>query len=110
MIETRIVGGYTVVVVHGKLMGGPETTEFSSYITVLGKSGIDKLILDLSDVPWINSAGIGALIASFVSFKKANGVIRFANPSSKVKDVLAITKLITVLEVYDSVDSAQKER
>jgi anti-sigma B factor antagonist len=108
MIGKKEIGSYTVISVSGKLMGGPETAEFSEYVNGLQKSGVSNLILDLGDVQWINSAGIGALIASFMSFKAVGGVIRFANLSPKVRDVLQITKLAAVLEIYDSVESAER--
>ena len=108
MIEQRIDEHYTVLSVSGKLMGGPETSEFYTCISELNSRKVDNLILDLGDVRWINSAGIGALIASFVSFKNRNGTIKFVNLSPKVKDIFTITKLSTVLEIYDSVENAKK--
>ncbi|MCH7783212.1 STAS domain-containing protein [candidate division KSB1 bacterium] len=103
-------GTYMVLPISGKLMGGPETSDFSSKVSELQSEGVGKLILDLSAVQWINSAGIGVLVGWFVSFRNRNGTIKFANLSPKVAEVFAITKLNTVLDVYESVEAAQKSK
>ena len=108
MIDQRTENCCTIVTLSGKLMGGPETDEFRKRVKDLQQKGVNNLILDLGDVRWINSAGIGALISGFASFKRSKGTIKFANLSPKVKDILTITKLSTVLEIYDSVESARK--
>lgn len=99
---------YMVLPVCGKLMGGPETSDLSSKVSELQNEGVGRLILDLSGVQWINSAGIGVLVGWFVSFKNRNAIIRFANLSPKVDEVFAITKLHTVLDIYESVEAAKK--
>lgn len=99
---------FLVLPVSGKLMGGPETSDFSSKVAELQSEGIGRLILDLSGVQWINSAGIGVLVGWFVSFKNKNAIIWFANLSPKVDEVFAMTKLHTVLEVFEFVEDAKK--
>jgi len=108
MIEQRTENLFTIVTLSGKLMGGPETDEFRKCVKDLQKKGVDNLILDLGHVRWINSAGIGALISGFATFKRSKGTIKFVNLSPKVKDVLTITKLSTILDIYDSLENARK--
>lgn len=108
MIEQRKDNGFTITLISGKLMGGPETVEFNNYMNSLRNNGIVSLILDLSGVRWINAAGIGALITSINALKKCNRTVRLANLSPKVKDVFAITNLSNVLDIYDSVEDARK--
>ena len=108
MFEQRKENGYTVLSISGKLMGGPETAEFNKYMSSLQNYVTVNLVLDLGGIRWINAAGIGALIAGITSFKSGKGTIKFANPSPKVKEMLTITRLITEMEIYDSVESAVK--
>lgn len=108
MVSNSSADRYTVIPVSGKLMGGPETDRFSEKIAEHRDDGILNLILDLSGVRWINSAGVGALVAHFVSFRNRKGTIRFANLSPKVQEIFEITKLDSVMEVYDTVEQAGK--
>jgi len=106
MIKKGNRGKYAVIEVKGKLMGGPETVELYDCLDALMLEGKDWIIFDLGDVQWINSAGIGALISSYVTIAKKKGIVKFANLSDKVKDVLKITKLNMVLDIYETLDSA----
>ncbi|KPK95831.1 hypothetical protein AMJ80_03310 [bacterium SM23_31] len=108
MIEHRKEKGYTIATVSGKLMGGPETAEFYNFINSLQLNGTVNLILDLGNVRWINGAGIRALINSDASLKQYNRAIKFVNLSPKVKDILTITGVSSVLDIYDSVEDAKK--
>ena len=108
MIEQRKEKDYTIASISGKLMGGKETAEFNKYISGLQYNGTVNLILDLSNVRWINGAGIRALITSDASFKRSDRTIKFVNLSPKVKEVLTFTRLSSVLDIYDSVEDARK--
>ena len=62
--------------------------------------------IDLSKVKWMNSSGLGALMASLTTLRNAGGDLKLANVTKKIESLLLITKLITVFETYESVDRA----
>ncbi len=104
--QVKLRGEVAVVKVKGKLMGGPETYECHSRMKQLISEGCTKAAIDLSDVEWVNSSGLGMLIACYTSFRNANGDLKLACASEKTKDLLAITKLDGVFESYNTIDEA----
>jgi anti-sigma B factor antagonist len=68
--------------------------------------GKTRVIIDLGDVKFMNSSGLGMMIGGLTTMKKANGYYKLANVSDKIESLLIITKLITIFEHYDSVDAA----
>lgn len=106
--NTKEIYNAVVVEIIGKLMGGPEAEDFHK---VLEKAiGEDKklVIVDLSDVKFVNSSGLGILVRGLTTMKNAGGELRICGISDKVKGVLSITKLTSVFELYADVDSASK--
>lgn len=98
----------TILKLSGRLVLGEESNELRSTIKRLVDSGDKKIIVDLSDVPYIDSAGLGTLVSAFASVTNSGGSMKLANISRKIHDILNITKLVTVFEVYDSVSAALK--
>ena len=96
-----------ILTVKGKLMGGPETNDFRILVSEIQDEGEEMLIVDLGELQWINSAGVGALISSYVTYHNKNKKIKFVNLSPKVQEVLKITRLDTVLEIHATVDEAK---
>ena len=96
-LESDIV----IIEVSGKIMGGDETTMFHGkiheYIT-LNKMNI---VIDLKNVDWMNSVGLGMLISALTTVKNAGGRLVLAN-ITKIESILTITRLISVFEHYDS--------
>jgi anti-sigma B factor antagonist len=98
----------TILKLSGRLVLGDESNELRSTIKRLLDSGDKKIIVDLGDVPYIDSAGLGTLVSAFASVSNAGGTMKLANISKKIHDTLNITKLVTVFDVYDSVSGALK--
>jgi len=105
-IKEKIVGNVAVLTVSGKLMGGKETLEVHEHVKNLISDGIKKIVIDLSKVKWMNSQGIGVLMASYTSLVKAEGFLRLSGVINKVKSILMITQIITFFDVYDTADRA----
>jgi anti-anti-sigma factor len=105
MVE-RIEKDIAVVRPEGKIMGGDETSTLCDTLRQLMNEGIMKIVMDFSEVTWINSAGIGVIMGCFTTLRRMGGNMKFASPSDKVKYYLQITKLNTVFEIFDTSDKA----
>ncbi len=89
----------------GKIMGGDETTMFHGRIHEYMTQGKKNLIVDLAKVEWMNSVGLGMLIMALTTVKASGGRLVLVN-IEKIKQILVITRLITVFENYDSREDA----
>ena len=108
--ESWIINGVNVVEPHGKLMGGSDTDDLDNRLTRLLGQGAKRVVLDLGDTKWINSAGLGVLIHQWNAFHEAGAELRLANLTKKALDVLVISRLATVFSCYDSRDDAIASR
>ena len=96
----------TLVECHGKL-----TTENAPLLKseVKGLIGQKKrIVLDLKNVPLIDSSGLGTLVSTFSTATRYGGTIKLANLTKRFREQLSITKLVTVFDVYDSAEEAAK--
>lgn len=105
-IKEKIVNHVAVLSLTGKMMGGPETTALHDHIRGLMKDGISKVVIDLGGVKWINSSGLGVLMAAMTTLKNSEGQMKLANVTEKVESLLMITQLIRIFDTFDSVDRA----
>lgn len=105
-VKEKIQGDVAVLQVSGKLMGGNETKEVHEKVKSLLADGIKKIVIDVSDVKWLNSSGLGMLISCLTSVTNAEGQLKIAGATEKINSLLMITKLITVFDTYETVDRA----
>ena len=105
-IKEKMHEDVAVVALKGNLMGEPDTTEVRDKIYSLLQDEVKKIVLDLGKVKWINSSGLGSLIAALTSVKNKGGDMRLANITEKVESVFMITQLIKVFKTYETVDRA----
>jgi len=98
--------GITILHLSGKIMGGPEATEINEKINQLIDSDNKKIVIDLVNVDWMNSSGLGILIGAVTVLKNSNGLLCLINVSDRIKNLLKITKLNTVFDIYDNFDEA----
>lgn len=106
-INTRPLEGTTVIDCAGRIVFGDE----ASQLRELAKKEIaenSRIVLNLGEVTYIDSGGIGTLVSLFTTARNAGGDIKLANLTKRVGDLLQITKLITVFESYDDVQKAVK--
>lgn len=96
-----------VLSLSGKIMGGPEASEINGKINQLIDDGKLKILIDLKEVEWMNSSGLGILIDAVTVLKNNNGALRLVNVSDRIKNLLKITKLDTVFDIRDSIDDAK---
>ncbi len=90
----------------GKLVGGRDVGELDEkFYSLLGKKQ-KKVILDLGKTDWIASSGISILIHHYTKFKEIGGNLKLANLTRKIQEIIVITKLTLIFEVYDTLETA----
>lgn len=104
-MEVKTVSGVTVVSCVGRIVFGDEAAALRAELKKTLTTS-KKLILNLSDVNYIDSGGLGTLVGVYSSARAAGADIKLAGLTQRVRDVLAITKLVTVFEVYDTEQEA----
>jgi len=106
-ITTRDHDNVTVLELNGRLDGGPESAKVHEAIRQLLAAGKRSIVLDLADVPWANSLGIGVLISAYASAKRENATVALCAVPERVLKVLKICGVVpTVFEVHDDADKA----
>ncbi|MEW5702930.1 MAG: STAS domain-containing protein [Candidatus Zixiibacteriota bacterium] len=98
--------GVIILEPKGKIMGGPDATLLHDQIHELIAQKKLRVVIDLSKVDWMNSTGLGILIAGLTTLRDNHGDLKLASVTEKIQSLLTITKLITVFEAYDTVDQA----
>jgi anti-sigma B factor antagonist len=108
MVLTREYwGDVAVISVHGKLVGGLENSDkchdcFGETI----RSGTKRIVIALGDAPWANSQGIGMMIGAYTSARNAGADLVLAEVSTRIRDVLDVTKLSLIFRTFDTVAEA----
>ena len=100
-LTSRQVGDVTVIDAAGRLTLGEGASAFRDYIRDLSAKGSKKLLLNLSDVSYIDSSGIGEMVSGFTTITNSGGKLKLLGLSKRVKDLLQITKLYTVFDAFD---------
>ena len=101
-IVERPIDGVTVLDIVGKLVMDRSAQHLKDKINSLISQERTHIVLDLKDVPYIDSSGLGELVASYGSVMKTGGALKLLNVTSRNHDLLAITRLVTVFESFDS--------
>jgi anti-sigma B factor antagonist len=104
-ITDHEVNGVSVLDVDGRIVLGEESNAFRERFKALMAAGKKKIVLNLANVTYIDSAGLGTLVATLNSARSQGATLKLANLGSKSKEVLQVTRLMTVFDVFDS-DSA----
>lgn len=100
--------GVTVLTLSGRVTLGEESSQLRARLKDLMAAGKTRVVLDLADVSYIDSAGLGTLVAGYTSARNQGAGMKLANLTKKFDEQLHITKLVTVFEVYNSVADAVK--
>ena len=95
-----------VLEVSGKIMGGPDFELFKAEVKELVDAGYKSVVLDLGEVPWINSTGLGILITAHHSIKAAGGVMKICNVKERVLSIFYVSQLERVFEVHPDREKA----
>jgi anti-sigma B factor antagonist len=107
-IDTREVGHATILDVQGRIVLGEETHALRDAVRGLIAEGKTKIILNLAEVDYIDSSGVGELVGSFTTVRNSGGELKLLNLTQKVQDILHVTKLYTVFDIRDDEFTAVK--
>lgn len=99
-------GDVTVIQLNGNVMGGPDATSLNEELHKFVGQGKKKVVVDLGDVKFMNSSGLGMLIRALTTMRNAGGDMKLARASEKIESLLMVTKLITVFDHYEKVEEA----
>jgi anti-sigma B factor antagonist len=106
-MSTRSIEGVLVVDCSGRLLFGEESASLREMVKKLLEQS-PKIVMNLREVNYIDSGGLGTLVSLFTSARNAGGAVKLASLSQRVGDLLQITKLFTIFEVFDSEEAAAK--
>jgi anti-sigma B factor antagonist len=105
-IQERQVGDVVVLDVDGEILGGPDTDAFEGAVQSALAGGSRKLLVNLGGVHWINSTGLGILIAGFTAMQRGGGALKLVNVSDRIAGLLAVTRLSTIFQSFQHEDEA----
>jgi len=101
-LNIREVSGLAIVDVSGRITLGESASTLRDTLRQMARSGQRKILLNLANVTYLDSSGIGVLVSSFATINSLGGHLKLLKLTERVKDLLVITKLYTVFEVYDN--------
>ena len=100
-ISERQAGDITILDLDGKITIGEGSIALRNTIRRLLEEGKKKILLNLGDIGYVDSSGIGELVSSFTTVNREDGSLKLLNLQQKVQSLMAITKLLTVFDVYE---------
>ena len=101
IVKTRQIDGISVVDVSGRITLGEGSSSVRDALRDLISKGEKKVLLNLSEVSYIDSSGIGELVAGYTTLSNQGGTLKLVGLNKRVKDLLQITKLYTVFDVHE---------
>jgi len=105
-IEERTAGSVTILDLKGRLTLGDGDTLLKDKVHSLLHQGRKHFLLNLGDVPYIDSAGIGEVVSTFATVSRQGGTLKLLNLTKRIHDLLVITKLVTVFETFSAESDA----
>jgi anti-sigma B factor antagonist len=107
-IEERVVGNVTILDLKGKVTLGEGDEVLKDKINSLIQQDRKKILLNLENVPYIDSAGLGEIVRTYTTVSRQGGQLKLVNLTKRITDLLSITKLLTVFETFDAEQDALK--
>jgi anti-sigma B factor antagonist len=101
-IEERTNNGVVVLDLRGKITLGEGDELLKDKVNSLVNQGFKKIVLNLADVPYIDSAGLGEIVRTYTTVSRQGGSLKLLNLTKRITDLLSITKLLTVFETFES--------
>ena len=100
-IATRQVDGVTVLDLSGRITLGEGSVQLRDAVKDLVAKGQKKIVLNLGDVSYMDSSGVGELVTAFTTVKNQGGELKLVNLTKKIEDLMTITKLVTVFDIHE---------
>ena len=107
-IDERKVGSVTILDMKGKMTLGDGDELLRKKVASLLDKGEKQIILNLGDVPYIDSAGLGEIVRTYTTVSRQTGSLKLLNLTKRITDLLSITKLLTVFDTFDNENEAVK--
>ena len=107
-IEERVVNNVTILDLKGKITLGEGDEALKDKINSLIQQDRKRILLNLAEVPYIDSAGLGEIVRTYTTVSRQGGQLKLVNLTKRITDLLSITKLLTVFEAFDSESEALK--
>jgi anti-sigma B factor antagonist len=107
-IVERQVNEVSILDLQGKILIGEGDDVLRDAVSKLLDSGKTKILLNLAEVPYVDSAGLGEIVRCYTTVSRKGGRLKLINLTTKIRDLLSITKLLTVFETYDSEEQGVK--
>lgn len=104
--KSRESKGVTIIELTGNVMGGPDATSLNDQLHKLIDENKKRVVVDLDEVKFINSSGLGMLIGGLTTLRNSGGEMKLARASKKIEELLKMTKLSTVFDVHKTVNEA----
>ena len=101
-IEERTIGDVVVLDLKGKVTLGQGDELLKDKVNSLVNQGHRKILLNLADVPYVDSAGLGEIVRTYTTVSRQGGSMKLLNLTKRITDLLSITKLLTVFETFDT--------
>ena len=101
-LKTRLTHGVVLVDMSGRLSAGESVMLLRNTVKQLAEDGSQKFVLSLEDISYVDSCGLGELVACYTSLKNKGCSLSLLNPSQRAMELLELTKLSTVFDVFDS--------
>ena len=101
-IDERTVGDVVVLDIKGRVQLGEGDEMLKDKVNSLLNQGRKKIVLNLAEVPYIDSAGLGEVVRTFTTVSRQGGSLKLLGLTKRITDLLSITKLLTVFETYDN--------
>ena len=108
LIVEKQIDGVSVLDAVGRITLGEESNQVRIKIKEMLGKGKSQIVLNLAEVSYIDSAGLGMLMAGYTSAQNQGATLKLANLTKKFRELLNITKLVTIFDTYESVDDAVK--
>jgi len=105
-MEEKRQGNVLILVLSGELMGGDESKDFQDKIYNSIKEQDVQVVVDMRDIKWMNSSGLGILMAGLTTLRSSDGDLRLAHVSDRVRRPIEVTKLDQVIRIFDTIDDA----
>ena len=101
-ITQRREGSVIVLDLKGNIRLGEGNVEFHKALRILVEEGEKRILLNLAEITYIDSSGLGELVAGYTTLQKNNGELKILHLTQRVRELMVITKLLTVFDVYDN--------
>jgi len=100
-IEIRTIGDARILDCSGKITLGEGTMVIRNTVRDMVQGGVKKIVLNLADISYIDSSGIGELVSTYTTVVNSGGQLKLLNLTKKLHELLTITKLLTVFDVFN---------